>query len=307
MIIGTHDGAFHGDEIFAIAVLRNVLPVEKIIRTRDKDLLDTCDLKIDVGGGRFDHHMFKDRKYRANGVPYASFGLVWAEYGDKYIKTLLDDLYLKYTPEIVTEIHQHLDNTIVQQIDAGDNSLDVIEKSINDMKICDLFDIIFMENVQYFETYSVAKVEERFQKAITFAEDLMFKKTLHIYYGIKSKDIIRPLIEKQQKQGYLVLEEFIPFKTTINQLAPNGEIKFVIYPSSDGNWNIQAIQLKLCNRKDYHLTFPKEWLGKSGAALQEVMGCQDAVFCHMDGFLAVFKTKKAAIACAQQLITNENQ
>lgn len=62
--IGTHSGTFHCDEILAVFLLsqhpefRN----HKVLRTRDQQLLDQCDIVVDVGSvfdpakKRFDHH-----------------------------------------------------------------------------------------------------------------------------------------------------------------------------------------------------------------------------------------------------------
>lgn len=62
--IGTHDGVFHCDEVFACYMLR-LLPEYKdaeIIRTRDPEKLKECDIVVDVGAEfdhakkRYDHH-----------------------------------------------------------------------------------------------------------------------------------------------------------------------------------------------------------------------------------------------------------
>lgn len=62
--IGTHNGSFHCDEALGIALLRRTSEFEgaKIVRTRDQEALDKCDVVLDVGGvydavaRRFDHH-----------------------------------------------------------------------------------------------------------------------------------------------------------------------------------------------------------------------------------------------------------
>ena len=49
MKIGTHNGAFHCDEVLACAMLKQ-LPEYKeaeIVRTRDQALLDECDIVVD--------------------------------------------------------------------------------------------------------------------------------------------------------------------------------------------------------------------------------------------------------------------
>lgn len=80
--VGTHDGVFHTDEVFAYAMLQNALKdvcpnsTIHLIRTRDKDVLLQCHILLDVGGehsletGRFDHH--QDRT-----ITKSSFGLLY--------------------------------------------------------------------------------------------------------------------------------------------------------------------------------------------------------------------------------------
>ena len=62
--IGTHNGTFHCDEVLACCMLK-MLPEysdAEIIRTRDENVLKTCDVVVDVGGKyepsshRYDHH-----------------------------------------------------------------------------------------------------------------------------------------------------------------------------------------------------------------------------------------------------------
>lgn len=63
-IIGTHDGTFHCDEVLACWMLKQIPKYKSasIMRTRDNNLLATCDIVVDVGGvydpkkSRFDHH-----------------------------------------------------------------------------------------------------------------------------------------------------------------------------------------------------------------------------------------------------------
>ena len=59
-IIGTHNGIFHSDEIVACGILKNLFKDVKeveIIRSRDIKLLnEKCNILVDIGGGKFDHH-----------------------------------------------------------------------------------------------------------------------------------------------------------------------------------------------------------------------------------------------------------
>ena len=62
--IGTHNGSFHCDEALGVALLRRTAAFAdaKVLRSRNQEALDKCDVVIDVGGvydpaaNRFDHH-----------------------------------------------------------------------------------------------------------------------------------------------------------------------------------------------------------------------------------------------------------
>ena len=62
--IGTHNGSFHCDEALGVALLRRTAAYAdaKVVRSRNQEVLDKCDVVIDVGGvydpaaARFDHH-----------------------------------------------------------------------------------------------------------------------------------------------------------------------------------------------------------------------------------------------------------
>lgn len=51
VVIGTHDGVFHCDEILACFMLQQLPQYQdaKIVRTRDMKKLEECDIVVDVG------------------------------------------------------------------------------------------------------------------------------------------------------------------------------------------------------------------------------------------------------------------
>ena len=69
--IGTHNGTFHCDEVLACVMLKMLPEYEdaEIIRSRKDDVLDACDIVVDVGEvfdhdrKRYDHHQngFKEK------------------------------------------------------------------------------------------------------------------------------------------------------------------------------------------------------------------------------------------------------
>ena len=101
----THAGKFHADDVFATALLQILRPDIKI--TRGFTVPDDFDgIVYDIGFGMFDHHQ-EPREYRANGVPYAAFGLLWEKLGPEILG---EELALKF------------DESFVQPLDNNDNT-----------------------------------------------------------------------------------------------------------------------------------------------------------------------------------------
>ena len=82
MLVATHSGPFHCDDVFACALLRTfVAPDLTVVRTRDLARIRAADIAIDVGGeydparGRFDHHQ---REYQGT-LSSAGMVLAWLE------------------------------------------------------------------------------------------------------------------------------------------------------------------------------------------------------------------------------------
>ena len=102
----THAGKFHADDVFATALLQILRPDIKI--TRGFTVPDDFDgIVYDIGFGMFDHHQ-EPREYRANGVPYAAFGLLWRVLGPGLVgerqARLIDENFMSIhqgTPEAV--------------------------------------------------------------------------------------------------------------------------------------------------------------------------------------------------------------
>ena len=126
--VGTHHGRFHGDEVMATAVLKEIFDIE-VVRTRDPKVLEGLDLVYDVGNGEFDHHQ-ADKVYRENGIPYAACGLIWRKFGKEAI--LLQEPSL--TQEEVDSVFGYVDGVLVEGIDALDNGLRAGDALITDRK-----------------------------------------------------------------------------------------------------------------------------------------------------------------------------
>lgn len=127
MVIVTHSGKFHADDAWACAVLHILFPDAELIRTRDPAVIEAADFAIDVGGmydpsaGRFDHHQKGFSVARQTGVPYASAGLVWREYGGRCVKALAAaHAGYELAEDKAREIAYAIDADIVQYLDLSD-------------------------------------------------------------------------------------------------------------------------------------------------------------------------------------------
>lgn len=82
LTIGTHNGIFHSDEVVACAILcliNSDISIH-ILRSREIEILNHCDICLDIGGGKYDHHQPNFNETRKNSIKYASAGLIWKDF-----------------------------------------------------------------------------------------------------------------------------------------------------------------------------------------------------------------------------------
>ncbi len=128
MIILTHDGIFHADELLAVSILKRLHPQAEVRRSRNPKEVDLADFVLDVGG-KFDTERFFDHHQRdggpeprSNGVPYSSFGLVWRRFGADYVRIVAAAHVGAFATEVDVEaVVGEIDISFVQGVDATDN------------------------------------------------------------------------------------------------------------------------------------------------------------------------------------------
>ena len=145
MLIATHDGSFHADEVFAVAALGLLGDAVGVVRTRDRGKIERADVRVDVGfrddasTGDFDHHQRDFASTRENGVRYASFGLVWRVYGARVCEGDQD-------------VADAVDQTLVQAVDANDTGQRVTQSLIDGVRPMTINGIIGGFNARWDET-----------------------------------------------------------------------------------------------------------------------------------------------------------
>ncbi|KAJ8358947.1 hypothetical protein SKAU_G00154720 [Synaphobranchus kaupii] len=155
--IGTHNGTFHCDEVFACFLLRQLSEYKdaEIVRTRDPAVLATCDVVVDVGGEfdpkkhRYDHHQrvptcnhTRMPKCRAAlcyillrsfvetfsslcpekpwGTRLSSAGLVYLHFGRRVLEEITQ---LKPDDRRLEALYDKLYENFVEEVDAVDNGI----------------------------------------------------------------------------------------------------------------------------------------------------------------------------------------
>ena len=279
MLVATHDGSFHADEVFAIAALGLLGTPLEVIRTRDPKEVGRADLRVDVGfrndpmTGDFDHHQREFDAVRDNGVRYASFGLIWREFGARVCHG-------------ATEVAEAVDSSLVQAVDANDTGQQLTHALIDGVRPMTANAIIGGFNARWDETLSAQQERVRFDDAVALAQGILAREIASAASGRRSEKIVREAIGTATDPRVVELPVNAPWKQVLVPDAPDA--LFVIYPKRQG-FGLEAVPRELGSfesRRD----LPAAWGGREGPDLVAVTGVEDALFCHAKRFLAVART-----------------
>ena len=302
--VATHSGTFHADDAFAVAVLRLAHPGEpvRVVRTRDRAQMAACDVRIDVGHahdpatGDFDHHQNGGAGARAGvagaaGVPYASFGLVWAHYGPGICRAALPG-------GDHGALHAGVDRMLVAAVDANDVGVELALPRADGVAPYAVSAQIAAMNPSWDEPSTPADEDVAFERAITLAEMTLQREIARQASALRARAQVLAAIERSPDPRLVELDRDLPWVRPVVEHAP--EALFVLYPKRDG-WGVRAVPAGLgefANRKD----LPAAWAGLEGAALAAVTGVPDSVFCHQKRFMAVAAGREGALRLARLAI-----
>lgn len=295
----THWGSFHADEVFATALLVDLFPDAEIIRSRKPELIQPAAGRIvyDVGGTFdptrrvFDHHQ-PGAPTREDGTPYSAFGLVWRQFGQSYLDKRLP-------PGIAPLAFENFDRQMVLPIDLLDNGI-VPPSHLGDFQSLSLNALIADVMPTWLEDDGGGGERAAFDTAVAMAAAIMANRVRHIGAKLEAEALIGRSIEASGASKVLILETGMPWHGIMSNRACD-HFRLVVHPRSDGDWMVSAIPLR---KGDYEtrLDLPAEWAGLEGAALEEKAGIAGAVFCHLKRFIAVARTRQAALAMAAKTI-----
>lgn len=287
----THPESFHTDDVFATALLLKLFPDAEVVRSRDEAVIATGDIVYDVGKefdpsqGRYDHHQEQAGK-RKNGITYSSFGLLWREYGVRYCDG--DE-----------EVAALIDATLATPIDANDNGQDIFEARFDEVRPFTIDDVIGQLNALRWVTES-EQDDEQFHKAVMLAGQILERARLAAQDKVLAQRYILDLYNQAEDKRILVTEKQASVSGVLNQCP---ELLYLISPRNNGTWGVFAVPDKSGSYMPRR-AFPENWRAKTDHELSEVSGVSDALFCHVNGFIAIAKSSAGALALARQSLTN---
>lgn len=272
---GTHDGTFHADEVTACALLLlfNCIDMDKIVRTRDLELLRTCEYVCDVGGvydpyrKLFDHHQVE---YKGD---FSSAGMVL--------------LYLRDEEYLTQKEYEFFYESLVHGVDNYDNGKDPQIPGV----------LTYSHIITNFTpvTYDAdpEEIEAAFYDALAFAKGLLERMQEKYQYTLSCREIVEDTMKRSSE--CLMFDQCIPWQDSFFEL--NGESHpalFVIMPA-EHHWKLRGIPPSPDKRMQVRLPLPQEWAGLLDEELKKISGIPGAIFCHKGRFISVWETREDAI------------
>lgn len=276
MLVATHHGGFHADDVLSWALIRVFLDADAtVVRTRDETVLAGADLVFDVGAifdpatRRFDHHQ---SSYTG---PLSSAGMVLN--------------WLEAEGRVEPELARKLRSGLVDYIDDVDNGRVRPSATVP----------CFARMVDAFNQGrgSLEEFDRGFLLAGQMAQELL-EGHVRGHEALKhNEELVVEAMAASDAAGtnLMELDRSIAWKDLY--YAHGGRdhgTEFLLHPGMDGNWRVIAIPPERESFDKKH-PFPLAWAGLSGEALDAVAGVEGSVFCHKNRFIAVFQTRQAAL------------
>lgn len=303
IVIATHDGVFHGDDVLAVAIAKNFFEQkgERVYlrRTRDPDRLASADVVIDVGGEhdpdslRFDHHQWREITpevaQRDDGPDRAAAGLVWQKFGRFIARDAIEGHHAIGLSEAVDQVVSAVDQRIIQPVDRDDlrrestpGGLYQLVSQMNpraiDYPAPEAYDEAFGEAVDWMEGVLQGAIDSAVERA-TAAK-------LAVDKGRQLSEHPHVYVLPFYADGF---EEATPWcgqaeSSDLPLHMKSDELLCAIFPDApSGEWRIKVL-------RDRDVTIPEE--------AKEVDG---AVFVHPSGKIAGALAEEAAIEMADML------
>lgn len=299
--IGTHDGAFHADEVLATAILTKIYPNHHIIRTRDPDIWPMIDILVDVGGvydpfyNRYDHHM-PEPPIDHLGHYYSSAGLIWKHYHKNYFDIIgipTEFTFKEVTFDLHRPVEKHLRTHWIYPIDRVDTGAAQCPTPISDI-------IKAMRPID--AEKSKKRYDQAFLDTVSMVSHLFYRSCFHAVDHVIAK-IKADGGDKIYYNDRQIVSAQYPIPDPKNYAMTLAH--FLIYPQDeyDGSENYVVIRpVHNPLNKEFKTPFPQSILGLRQDDIRKKIGLDEIIYCHHNGFSALAKNREAAIALCQYLL-----
>lgn len=343
-VIGTHNGHFHADEALAVYLLR-LLPTYRhatLIRTRDAEMLKTCDVVVDVGGVhehgifRYDHHQREfDVVFPGSQTKLSSAGLIWMHHGKDIISTVIG---LESEDADCKLLYQKLYDDFIEAFDANDNGISAynpkaLEKAGIEKRFSDKgFTIASVVNrYNYAPTMITSNGEaangtkqqsqdeedSRFLRASGFVGEQF---TLELNDRFTNWLPARGLVEKafDQRQQYDSKGRILVIPQTADGGAPwadhlynlekesaiTGQVLYVLFAENGQPDSKWRIRAVSVNSESFESRkgLPESWRGLRDRQLSDLSGIPGCIFVHASGFIGGNLNFEGTLAMAKKAV-----
>ena len=309
MIIATHSGKFHADDVWAVAVLNIVFPGCELVRTRDQARIDAADFAVDVGGlwdpqcGRFDHHQKGFSGARQSGVVYASAGLVWKEHGARCV-ALLAQAHTGHTltAKDARDIAYAIDSDLVQYLDMSDTGAARNAPGGYGLSaVISGFNSNWMDEERAGNAAAMEEVRQRqFRRAMEFTTDILINQVKYRVGSMLAAEQVRQAERLEDGKVLFLKNGALPWAAIVRNEMP--KVLFVIsHDRTEQRYMLNTVPATI-DTFEARCDLPAAWAGLRNAELAAVTGVPDAVFCHNGLFIAAAVSFEGALAMARQAL-----
>ena len=310
MIVITHNGVFHADDVVAVVLLTmfgKMMNINvEIVRSRDPAGVAKADVVVDVGGvydpenGKFDHHQRGCEARWKDGTKLSSAGMVWLHYGPALVRDACRFEGMGDTEK--HEVYEAVYATCIKHVDDLDNGQGDLTKGT-------LSDATLSAAIADFNCGGNASEEEHllaFEDAVAFAQGVLSRRIHQCIQDVKQRISLRT-----QHVGEIVMLE-APMDPVIVAVALP-DAKLVVMPQY-GQWMVVCLPPSREERFSQRKPFPEVMKGLRGPALAAVLAdgpaqaeaaddeAGAACFVHGGRFCGGMRSQEAALDLAQQVL-----
>lgn len=308
MLLITHDGVFHYDEVLATVVLLKIYPDAEIIRTRKREIIESGDIVYDVGRvfniekNRYDHHQssFRETFSPNHYIKLSSSGLIYKYFGEQFLNAFGIDQTNPHYQKVFVEVYEQY----FMSADAIDNGYEIFGEIVPRSMSHIIHSFNLLSTVEQEET--LENQDNRFLEAVKFVrKDLdNFMKNI-VNNWLPGYAYLEQII-KNATDDIIELDKYVLVDLVLEiEKKYQKDIKFILKVSENSTQILAVPQKK--GHFGSKVCLKASWRGLVGDRLCEISQIPDCNFVHSNGFYGSNKTREGAIKMCRESIDEHNR